>query len=87
MLLGAKYSVYPSLGASMMLKGFIASVIGGLGSLSGAIPAAIILGVVEMVLTYWLGSLSTPIILFGIMLVFLAVRPEGIAGKFAKDKV
>lgn len=40
-----------------------------------------------MVLTYWLGSLSTPIILFGIMLVFLAVRPEGIAGKFAKDKV
>ena len=86
-LLGAKYSVYPSLGASMMLKGFIASVIGGLGSLSGAIPAAILLGVVEMVLTYWLGSLSTPIILFGIMLVFLAVRPEGIAGKFAKDKV
>ena len=86
-LLGTKYSVYPSLGASMMLKGFIASVIGGLGSLSGAIPAAIILGVVEMVLTYWLGSLSTPIILFGIMLVFLAVRPEGIAGKFAKDKV
>ena len=86
-LLGAKYSVYPSLGASMMLKGFIASVIGGLGSLSGAIPAAILLGVVEMILTYWLGSLSTPIILFGIMLVFLAVRPEGIAGKFAKDKV
>ena len=63
-LLGAKYSVYPSLGASMMLKGFIASVIGGLGSLSGAIPAAIILGVVEMVLTYLrLGSDSTDYVL------------------------
>lgn len=86
-LLGTKYSVYPSLGASMMIKGFIASVIGGLGSLSGAIPAAIILGVVEIFLTYWLGSLATPIVLFGIMLVFLAVRPEGISGKFAKDKV
>nr|HPK14989.1 branched-chain amino acid ABC transporter permease [Clostridia bacterium] len=86
-LLGLKYSIYPTLGSQMMLKGFIASVIGGLGSLSGAIAAAIILGVVEIFLTYYLGSLSTPIILFGVMLVFLAVRPEGIAGRFAKDKV
>lgn len=86
-LLGTKYSVYPSLGPSMMIKGFIASVIGGLGSLGGAIAAAIILGVVEIFLTYWIGSLSTPIVLFGAMLVFLAVRPEGISGRFAKDKV
>lgn len=86
-LLGAKYSVYPSLGPSMMLKGFIASVIGGLGSLGGAIIAAIALGVIEIILTYFIGSLGTPIVLFGIMLLFLAIRPEGISGKFAKDKV
>lgn len=86
-LLGMKYSVYPSLGPSMMIKGFIASVIGGLGSLGGAIVAAIALGIVEIFLTYWIGSLSAPIVLFGIMLVFLAVRPEGISGRFAKDKV
>ncbi len=86
-LLGMKYSVYPSLGPSMMIKGFIASVIGGLGSLGGAIIAAIALGIVEIFLTYWIGSLSAPIVLFGIMLVFLAVRPEGISGRFAKDKV
>ena len=86
-LLGTKFSVYPSLGPSMMTKGFIVSVIGGLGSLGGAIVAAIALGVVEIFLTYWLGSLSTPIVLFGIMLLFLTVRPEGISGRFAKDKV
>lgn len=86
-LLGAKFSVYPSLGPSMMIKGFIASVIGGLGSLGGAIIAAICLGVVEIFLTYFIGALASPIVLFGIMLVFLAVRPEGISGKFAKDKV
>lgn len=86
-LLGAKYSVYPSLGQSMMIKGFIASVIGGLGSMSGAIIAAIILGIVEIFLTYWVGSLTTPIVLFGAMLLFLVIRPEGIAGRFAKDKV
>ena len=86
-LLGMKYSVYPSLGPSMMIKGFIASVIGGLGSLGGAITAAVALGIVEILLTYWIGSLSAPIVLFGIMLVFLAIRPEGISGRFAKDKV
>lgn len=86
-LLGAKFSVYPSLGPSMMIKGFIASVIGGLGSLGGAIIAAILLGIVEMYLTYWIGSLASPIVLFGGMLIFLAVRPEGISGRFAKDKV
>lgn len=86
-LLGMKYSVYPSLGPSMMIKGFIASVIGGLGSLGGAIAAAIALGVVEIFLNYWIGSLSAPIVLFGVMLVFLAIRPEGISGRFAKEKV
>ena len=86
-LLGLKYMAYPALGSSMMIKGFIASVIGGLGSLSGAIIAAILLGIIEILLTYHLSSLATPIILFGIMLIFLFVRPEGISGKFAKDKV
>ena len=86
-LLGIKYSVYPALGSSMMVKGFIASVIGGLGSLSGAIAAAILLGVIEMVSIYFLGSGVTPAILFGIMLVFLFLRPQGISGKFAQDKV
>lgn len=86
-LLGSKYSVYPSLGQTMMIKGFIASVIGGLGSLSGAIIAALFLGIVEIFVTYFLGALTTPIILFGVMLVFLAVRPEGISGRFSKDKV
>lgn len=86
-LLGAKYSVYPSLGQSMMIKGFIASVIGGLGSMGGAISAAIILGLVEIFLTYWVGSLATPIILFGAMLLFLVIRPNGLAGRFAKEKV
>lgn len=86
-LLGIKYSVYPALGSSMMVEGFIASVIGGLGSLSGAIAAAILLGVIEMVSIYFLGSSVTPAILFGIMLVFLFLRPQGISGKFAQDKV
>ncbi|MEA5051138.1 MAG: branched-chain amino acid ABC transporter permease [Oscillospiraceae bacterium] len=85
--LGMKYTVYPSLGPSMMIKGFVASVIGGLGSLSGAIIAALLLGIIEMLITYFFGALWTPVFLFGIMLLFLFIKPEGISGKFAKDKV
>ena len=71
----------------MMLKGFIASVIGGLGSLGGAIVAAIMLGVIEMFLTFYVGAITTPLILFAIMLVFLFLRPQGVSGKIAKEKV
>ena len=85
--LGVKYSVYPAVGSTMMLKGFIASVIGGLGSLGGAIFAAIMLGLIEMFLTYYIGAIVTPVILFAVMLVFLFLRPQGISGKIAQEKV
>lgn len=86
-LLGCKYGVYPDLGQTMMVKGFIASVIGGLGSLGGAIAAAFLLGIIEMFWTFLFGSLSTPVMTFVVMLLFLFVRPQGISGKFAKEKV
>lgn len=86
-LLGCKYGVYPDLGQTMMVKGFIASVIGGLGSLGGAIAAAFLLGLLEMFWTYVFGSLSTPVMTFVVMLLFLFIRPQGISGKFAKEKV
>ena len=84
--LGVQYGVYPSLGPSMMLKGFIASIIGGLGSLKGAIFAAVALGLIEIFLTFFIGATETTVIMFAIMLGFLFIRPQGIAGKFTEDK-
>ena len=86
LMLGVRFSVFPALGPSIMLKGMIASVIGGLGSLSGTIFAAIMLGVIEIICTFYFGAEITPLLLFGIMLLFLLVRPQGIAGRFAQDK-
>jgi len=84
--LGVQYGVYPSVGPSMMLKGFIASIIGGLGSLSGAIFAALALGLIEMFLTFFIGATEATVILFGIMLAFLFIRPQGIMGIIVEDK-
>ena len=83
--LGLKYTLYPTLG-SLVVKGFIASVIGGLGSLPGAIIGAFLLGVVETGLLSILGSGYSTIATFAIMLVFLLLRPQGIAGSNVQEK-
>ena len=83
--LGIKYTLYPKLG-SLVVKGFIASVIGGLGSLTGAIIGAVLLGLTETILLSMLGSGYSTIATFAIMLVFLLVRPQGIAGSNIQEK-
>ncbi len=83
--LGIKYTLYPTLG-SLVVKGFIASVIGGLGSLTGAVIGAVLLGVVETILLSLLGSGYSTIATFAIMLVFLLFRPQGIAGSNVQEK-
>lgn len=83
--LGIKYTLYPSLG-SLVVKGFIASVIGGLGSLTGAVIGALLLGVLETILLAVLGSGYSTIAVFAVMLVFLLVRPQGIAGSNVQEK-
>lgn len=85
--LGINYTLYPQLG-NLVVKGFIASVIGGLGSISGAIVGAVLLGLVEVILIGIkpIGSGLAPVVIFVILLVFLIVRPQGISGKIIKEK-
>ena len=83
--LGIKYTLYPSLG-SLVVKGFIASVIGGLGSLTGAVIGAVLLGLVETLLLSIMGSGYSTIATFANMLVFLLLRPRGIAGSNVQEK-
>ena len=83
--LGMNYSLYPQLG-QLVVKGFIASVIGGLGSITGAVIGALLLGIVEVGLIGMVGSGWMPACVFVIMLVFLLVRPRGIAGLIVQEK-
>lgn len=70
----------------IVVKGFIASVIGGLGSITGAVMGAIILGLLETFLIYFIGSGYSPVVIFFVMIVFLLVRPQGIAGTNVQEK-
>jgi branched-chain amino acid transport system permease protein len=84
--LGISYTLYPQIGR-IVVKGFIASVIGGLDSLSGAVIGAFLLAITEVLLTASIGAAFTPVIVFVITLVFLMVRPRGISGILIPEKV
>jgi branched-chain amino acid transport system permease protein len=77
--LGMTYTVTPFIGSSM-IKGIIAAIIGGMGSLTGGVIAGILLGIVESLLIAELGSSVTPIIIYLAIVILLLVRPQGIAG-------
>lgn len=85
--LGISYILTPQLG-NLVVKGFIASVLGGLGELTGAIIGAFLLAIIETILAYVpkIGAGLSPVIIFIIMLVFLLLRPQGIMGKISEQK-
>lgn len=83
--LGMSYTLYPQIG-QLVVKGWIASVLGGLGSLEGAVLGAFILGLVEVSLVSTMGAGLSTVFVFVLTLLFLMVRPQGIAGNVVRDK-
>jgi len=86
MFLGIKYTVYPTLGL-IQTKAMIAAIFGGLGSISGAIYGAILLGILEVFVAGYISSQIRDIVVFAILIVVLIVRPSGIKGKSLEEKV
>jgi len=84
-LYGMKYQVFPQIGA-ITLKSFIAAVFGGLGSLPGALLGALLLGMIETLVSGYLSTQYRDLIAFLILITMLVVRPTGIMGKNAEDK-
>jgi branched-chain amino acid transport system permease protein len=79
-LLGTKYFMTPHIGWDWMVKGFVIVVLGGLGSATGAVYAAFIMGIAEALATLYLGSLWVWPVWFLIFVCILLLRPQGLAG-------
>jgi len=89
--MGIKYMVYPSMGW-ITNKAYIGAVIGGLGSLPGAVVGGLLLGLLEAgVSVTTIGSvhLSTyrDVFSFGILAILLIVRPTGLFGRVFEEKL
>jgi branched-chain amino acid transport system permease protein len=77
-LIGPLWYVHQSMGVMIGLKGFTAAVIGGMGSMPGAIVGGLCVGMIENLSTGYVSSTWKDAIVFGILLIMLSVRPDGI---------
>ncbi len=73
--------VDPQLGRVYIGRTFCVVVLAGLGSMSGTLVAGIILGVAETLVLTFFGASWAPAVAFGLLLVMLGVRPQGIFGR------
>ena len=81
-LVGIYYdAVYPTMGYTVGLKAFTAAVLGGIGSIPGAVLGGLILGIAENLGAAYISSQYQDIISFGILILVLLIRPRGILGK------
>lgn len=70
----------PVIGGDYLIKGFIAIVIGGLGSMAGAILGSVLIAVIESVGGYYFDPSWATIAMFVLTMVVLLIRPKGILG-------
>ena len=77
---------YPNMGW-ITNKAYVAAVIGGLGSLSGALWGGVLLGLLESFISVYVSSLLRDVFSFGALIVFLLFWPSGLFGKYLEEKV
>ncbi|MCR5137367.1 MAG: branched-chain amino acid ABC transporter permease [Oscillospiraceae bacterium] len=84
-LYGMKYNVFPTMG-NIGLKAFVASVVGGLGSVPGAIVGSLLLGILETMVSGYISSSLRDFFSFALLIVLLLVKPSGLFGVDVQDK-
>jgi branched-chain amino acid transport system permease protein len=79
-MLGGLFNVRPDMGFQPLLMALIIIIFGGMGSLAGAIVAGLILGILYNLTVYYVGSKLGDLVPYGVLLVILMVRPQGLFG-------
>ncbi len=75
------YLIDPYLGNDFMLRAFVVSVIGGFGSVPGALAAGLIVGVVEAAASMFIPASLSNVIVFGLMILIMLFYPQGLFGR------
>ncbi len=80
-LVGFDTGIEPTMGLSLLLKGVIASIIGGIGNIYGGVLGAFLLGFIENFGIWKISGEWKDAIAFGVLIIFLLFRPQGILKK------
>lgn len=73
--------VSPFMGEGVGFKGVAAMIVGGMGSVWGAVAGGLLIGLVEVLSIRFLGADMVNIAVYGLLLVLLVLRPQGLFGK------
>ncbi len=79
--------VGPYTGSMPGIKAFVAAVLGGIGSVPGAMLGGILLGIIESLSKAYISTQLADAIVFGVLIVVLLVKPTGLLGKKVTEKV
>ncbi|HEY5365071.1 MAG TPA: branched-chain amino acid ABC transporter permease [Casimicrobiaceae bacterium] len=80
-LLAPIYSVFPTMGKDFILLAFTVVIVGGMGSIKGAVIAGIALMEIQAIASLYISPVWTEPLLFGVMVLTLMWRPQGLFGK------
>ncbi|TCT03903.1 branched-chain amino acid ABC transporter permease [Aquabacter spiritensis] len=87
MLIAPLFSVSSDMGLMFGIKAFAVAILGGIGSASGIMLAGFLYGLAEALITSFLGSSYTQILVFSAVIAALALMPNGLFGRAAVKKV
>ena len=88
LLLCSSYpKLVPTTGSVPGIKAFTAAVFGGIGSIPGAMLGGVLLGIIEILGIAYISTELSDAIVFSVLIIVLLVRPAGLLGKPAREKV
>src|SRR5690606_14378909 len=82
-LVGALFAVAPGVSGDLVVKGFAVLILGGLGSIPGAIVGGLVLGITETFASAFISSAYKDVIAFLLMIGVLLIKPEGLMRRSA----
>jgi branched-chain amino acid transport system permease protein len=83
-LLAPIYSVFPTMGRDFILLAFTVVIVGGMGSIAGAVVAGLVLTQIQAISSLYISPVWSDPIVFGILVVVLMVRPQGLFGRLGR---
>jgi branched-chain amino acid transport system permease protein len=86
-LIAPLFLVSAEMGTLFGLKAFAVAILGGLNSARGVVVAGFLFGILEALITSFLGSAYTNILAFALVIAALAIRPHGLLGRAGVKKV
>ncbi len=87
LLIAPLFSVSSEMGTLFGIKAFAVAILGGMGSAWGVVIAGLAYGLIEALVTAFLGSVYTQIVVFSVVILALALMPNGLFGRAAINKV